>query len=199
MADDDEQPGQGAGNEPAPSGGLPQLGVPSLGVPSLGTPQPSSYTDPDPNDPRNYPGALPPNLRPPVIKQKRRVGIARAIVLIIVVLAALGWVVRTVRQASATPADKAACTATLSAVTTSGSTAPAMMSSLEQANDKTLLGARGDMTTAIAQHDLTKLVADLNKVIARCRDLSSSFRSGFHDFCTSHASSCKQSFHLSPF
>jgi hypothetical protein len=74
-----------------------------------------------------------------------------------------------------------------------------MMSSLELANYKTLLGARGDMTTAIAQHDLTKLVADLNKVIARCRDLSSSFRSGFHDFCTSHAGSCKQTFHIGPF
>jgi hypothetical protein len=197
----DQHPGQEAANEPAPTqpSNLPQLGVPSLGVPSLGTPQPSTYTDPDPNDPRNYPGALPAHLNRPPVKKRRRVGVGRALLLIFLLLAGLGWLARTIRQASATPADKTACSATLSAFTTPATGMPLMLHDLEFANDKTLLGARGDMTTHIAQRNVAALGNDLNRVIKRCNDLSSQFRSGFKSFCDTHAGMCKETFHVGPF
>jgi hypothetical protein len=201
MADDDEQPGQGAGRDPAsiPPSNVPQLGVPSLGVPGVGAPQPSTYQDPDPNDPRNYPGALPAHLNKPPVKKRRRIGVGRALLLIFLLLAGLGWLVRTVRQASATPADKAACSATLSAFTTPATGMPLMLHDLEFANDKTLLGARGDMTTHIAQRNVAALGDDLNRVIKRCNDLSSQFRSGFKTYCDGHPGYCKETFHVGPF
>jgi len=199
MSDHDEQPGQGAGSQD-PQLGVPSLGVPSLGVPSLGVPQPGTYPDPDPNDPRNYPGALPANLQPPrPAKKRRRAGISRAILLIFLLLAGLGWLVRTVRHASATPADKAACSATLAAFTTPQTGMPLMLHDLEFANDKTLLAARGDMTTHIQQQNVTALGDDLNRVIRRCNDLSGQFKSGFKAYCDGHPGSCKETFHVGPF
>jgi hypothetical protein len=142
---------------------------------------------------------LPPNVQPPRVKPKRRVGVARAILLGFVILAALGWVVRTVRQASATPADKAACSATLATFSNPATGMPVMLHDLELANDKTLLGARGDMTTHIAQRNLAALGDDLNRVVHRCNGLSSDFRSGFKSFCNTHPGYCKQTFHIGPF
>ncbi len=200
-------PSSGTGpEEPAPSGDVPQLGVPGLGVPGLSVPPPgatpsqSTYNDPDPNDPRNYPGSLPAHLRQQQQpKARRRIGAGRALLLIFLLLAGLGWLVRTVRQASATPADKAACAATLSAFQTNFKSGAAMLSSLELANDKTLLGARGDMTTHIQQRNMNALGEDINKVIHRCNGLSSSFKSGFQSFCDGHPGYCKETFHIGPF
>ena len=200
MSEHDKDPASGEASQP--SGEAPQLGVPALGVPELGTPPPqSTYNDPDPNDPRNYPGSLPAHLRPqqPPPKQRRRGGVSRVILLVILVLVALGWVVTQVRHARATPADKAACSATLSALTNPAVDFTPMLNDLELANDKTLLAARGDMTTHIMQKNLNALGDDLNKVIHRCNQVSSEFKTGFQSFCDSHPGYCKQTFHIGPF
>lgn len=211
MSEHDGDPPSGEGHEgPATRGNTPQpevpgLGLPGLGVPALGVPTPgatppqSTYSDPDPNDPRNYPGALPPGMGVPQPKVRKRVGVGRVILLVFLVLAGSGWLVRTIRQTRATPADKAACAATLSAFQTDFRTAPAMLSSLEFANDKTLLAARGDMTTHLQQRDTTALGNDINKVIHRCNGISSSFKSGFQSYCDTHPGVCKETFHIGPF
>ena len=75
----------------------------------------------------------------------------------------------------------------------------AMLNDLEFANDKTLLGARGDMSVDIPNGNATALGNDVNKVINRCNQLSSDFKSGFKTFCDSHPGYCKQTFHIGPF
>jgi hypothetical protein len=80
------------------------------------------------------------------------------ILLVIIVLAISGAIATQIRHASATPADKTACSSTLGALSNQSPTQmAAMLHDLEFANDKTLLGARGDMTGDIAHeepHDL---------------------------------------------
>ncbi|HEV2685708.1 MAG TPA: hypothetical protein VGW79_03630, partial [Actinomycetota bacterium] len=105
-----------------------------------------------------------------------------------------------VRHAHATPADKTACASTLNALSNLTPTnLRSMLTDLEFANDKTLLGARGDLNTDIPSGNASAVGNDLNKVIQRCNQLSSEFKSGFQTFCNAHPGYCRQTFHIGPF
>src|ERR1700747_450282 len=132
----------GGSASPPPGLGVPGLGLPSpggqggTGTPPLDAGQPEIVEDHYPYvDPRGPP------------QRRFRLTAGRIILLAFIVLAVLGAVVTQVRHARATPADKTACSSTLKALSTPATGIPAMMHDLEFANDKTLLGARGEMTT----------------------------------------------------
>ena len=192
---------QAGGSTPPPGLGVPQLGVPgtgsssSSGTPPLGPGQPEIVEDYYP-----YLGPRGPQQPPPRPRRFFRLTISRMILLVFIVLAVSGAIATQVRHAHATPADKQACSTTLGALT--NITRPglqAMLHDLEFANDKTLLGARGDMSVDIPNGNATALGNDVNKVINRCNQLSSDFKAGFKTFCDSHPGSCKQTFHIGPF
>ncbi|HLW16995.1 MAG TPA: hypothetical protein VKV69_06550 [Actinomycetota bacterium] len=202
MAEGEEPPSEQAGGaSPLPGLGVPQLGVPSTGSPGdpatspLGKGQPEIVEDYYPYlDPRGQ-------QQPPPKRRGFRLTGARLVLLVFIVLGVSGAIVSQVRHARATPADKAACTSTLGALANPSATGTmsAMLHDLEFANDKTLLGARGDMTTHIEQRDLNGLGNDLNAVVHRCNQISSDFKSGFQTFCDTHPGYCKQTFHIGPF
>jgi len=180
-------------SERAASASAPAL--PELGLPALGQ-----------EPPHDGGGDVLPAYRPldaATDKKRKRVSRVRSIrvgILIFFLLTAgLGWVVRTVREANATPNDKAACAGVLSAVRTNGQTVVAMIDGLGKANDKTLLSARQSMLADASQRNDAAFVDDLNKAIGRCRDLSSEFRDGFHQYCQATANACKHTSKLTPF
>jgi len=191
---------QAGGSAPPPGLGVPQLGVPAAGsssdpgTPPLGTGQPEIVED-------YYPYVDPRAPQQPAPKRRSfRLTASRMVLLVFIVLAVSGAIVSQVRHARATPADKQACTTTLGALQNITPTSmQAMLHDLEFANDKTLLGARGDMTVDIRNQDLNGLGNDLNKVIQRCNQVSSEFKSGFKTFCDSHPGYCRQTFHVGPF
>lgn len=197
-----EEPGseQAGGATPPPGLGVPPLGAPSAGSPSdpatppLGKGQPEIVEDYYPyGDPRAT------QQQAPKRRGFRLTGV-RMILLVFIVLAVSGAIVSQVRHARATPADKQACNATLGALQNiTPANMSAMLHDLEFANDKTLLGARGDMTTDIRSQNLDGLGKDLNRVIQRCNQVSSEFKSGFKTFCDLHPGYCRQTFHIGPF
>lgn len=196
-----EEPAEQAGGTPPPPG----LGVPSLGVPSpsgeggTGTSPPGGGQPEIVEDYYPYVGPNTPQ-QPPAQKRRFRLTVSRMILLVFIVLAISGFIATQVRHASATPSDKTACTSTLNALSNLNATSlRAMLHDLEFANDKTLLGARGDMSTDIPAGNATALDNDLNKVIHRCNQISGDFKSGFQKFCDSHPGYCKQTFHIGPF
>jgi len=193
---------QAGGSTPPPGLGVPPLGAPGTGsspsspaTPPLGQGQPEIVEDYYPYlDPRGT------QQQPAPRRPRFRLTISRMILLAFIVLAVSGAIATQLRHAHATPADKQACSTTLGAL--SNITRPgmaAMLHDLEFANDKTLLGARGDMTTDIRNANVNALGNDLNRVINRCNQLSSDFKSGFKTFCDSHPGYCKQTFHIGPF
>jgi hypothetical protein len=192
---------QAGGSTPPPRLSVPPLGVPgggssSPGTPPLGPGRPEIVEDYYPYlDPRG------PQQQPAPRRRFFRLTISRMILPAFIVLAVSGAIVTQVRHAHATPADKAACTSTLGALAnpSASGTMAAMLHDLEFANDKTLLGARGDMTTHIQQRNLDGLGNDLNAVVHRCNQISSEFKSGFQTFCDTHPGYCKQTFHIGPF
>ncbi|MGZ4213624.1 MAG: hypothetical protein ACXVQV_10355 [Actinomycetota bacterium] len=198
MSEDEHEPApehNADGTSPAPP--PPGLGVPQLGVPSL-SPASEQQTAGG-----SIGQQLPPLVDPAVARKASRASRVRSIRIVVLVvvlgLAGLGWVVRTVREASATPADKQACLAVLSAIVNNGSTADSMMTSLSKADDKTLRSGVATLVTDIQQRNDGKFLEDLNKVIGRCRSLSSDFRSQFNDYCDKNKGSCKHTTSLSPF
>lgn len=200
MAEGEEPPSEHAGGATPPP---PGLGVPSLGVPSpsgeTGTPPTGSGQPEIVEDYYPYVGPSTPQ-QPPAPKRRFRLTVSRMILLVIIVLAVSGAIATQIRHASATPADKTACTSTLGALSNQSPTQmAAMLHDLEFANDKTLLGARGQMTTDIQNRSLDGLGNDLNKVIHRCNQISGDFKSGFQKFCDTHPGYCKQTFHIGPF
>lgn len=195
MAEGEEPaPGQAGGSTPPPGLGVPPLGAPGAGsTPAPGPGQPEIVED-------YYPYVGPNVPQQPTPKRRFRWTASRIILLVFIVLAVSGAIVSQVRHARATPADKAACTSTLGALQNiTPANMQAMLHDLEFANDKTLLGARGDMTTDIRSQNLDGLGKDLNKVIQRCNQVSSDFKSGFKTFCDLHPGYCKQTFHIGPF
>jgi len=189
---------QAGGSTPPPGLGVPQLGVPSTsgaGTPPPGPGQPEIVED-------YYPYVGPAGPQQPAPKQRRafRLTAGRMILLVFIVLAASGAIVSQVRHAHATPADKQACTSTLGALQNiTPANLQIMLHDLEFANDKTLLGARGDMTTDIRSGNPNAIGNDLNKVINRCNQLSTEFKSGFQKYCDAHPGYCRQTFHIGPF
>ena len=197
---------QAGGSTPPPGLGVPELEVPgpgttgspsgtgSPGTPPLGPGQPEIVEDYYPYlDPRGP-------QQPPPKRTGFRLTAGRMILLIFIVLAVSGAIVTQVRHARATPADKQACSATLGALQNiTPATLQTMLHDLEFANDKTLLGARGDMTSDIRAGSPDAIEKDLNRVISRCNQLSSEFKAGFQKFCDSHPGYCKQTFHIGPF
>ncbi|TMK51600.1 MAG: hypothetical protein E6G59_08575 [Actinobacteria bacterium] len=184
---------------------MPSPGGQGAGAPPTGTPPVSSTPPPagQPSQPEiiedYYPMVQPAKPKPPP-RQRSGLGISRIILICFLVLAALGWLVRTVRHASATPADKSACTSILTAAqngTLLGD--PNMMASLSQANDKALYAAYGLMLTDFNAKNGAEFVTDLNQAINRCNQISTDFKSGFKSFCDSHPGLCKQTFHIGPF
>ncbi|TML78652.1 MAG: hypothetical protein E6G04_07610 [Actinobacteria bacterium] len=212
MAEGEEPSSEQAGGATPPQQ-PPELGVPSYGGPSpggqgagappTGTPPPSSTPPPagQPSQPEiiedYYPMVQPAKPAPPP-RQRRGLGISRIVAIGIILLIGLGWVVTQVRHAHATANDKAACSSTLAALSTPA-TIPTMVHDLNFSDDKTLLGIAGDMTTHITQRNVTGVIDDLNRVIHRCNQISSEFKSGFKSFCDSHPGSCKETFHIGPF
>jgi hypothetical protein len=191
---------QAGGSTPPPGLGVPSLGVPAPGSPgNPGTPPPAAgqpeivedyYPYVDPRGPQ----------QPPPKRRGFRLTASRLILLVFIVLAVSGAIATQVRHARATPADKQACNTTLGALQNiTAANMQAMLHDLEFANDKTLLGARGDMTTDIRNQNLNGLGNDLNKVIQRCNQVSSEFKSGFKSFCDTHPGYCRQTFHIGPF
>jgi len=194
MAEGEEPASGQAGGTPPPPG----LGVPGLGVPGMGTPQSPPAAGPKPEIVAgSYQGMPPPRPAPP--KPRRFLTASRIIALGFLTLIVLGWVVKEVRQARATPRDKAACSATLAALASPATGIPLMVQDLNFTDDKTLLGAAGAMTTDIQQRNAAALGDDLNRVIHRCNQISSEFKSGFQSFCDTHPGSCKETFHVGPF
>ena len=212
MTEGEEPSSEQAGGSPPPQQ-PPGLGVPSLAVPSLGgaaadgpptgTPPPAGSPPPagQPGKPEiiedYYPMVQPAKPAPPP-RQRRGPGVSRLVLIGIIVLIGLGWVVTQVRHARATANDKAACSSTLSALSTPA-TIPIMVHDLNFSDDKTLLGIAGDMTTHVTQRNVTALGDDLNRVIHRCNQISSEFKSGFQSFCDGHPGYCKETFHVGPF
>src|SRR5438105_4493671 len=98
---------QAGGSTPPPGLGVPGLAVPSMGN-QAGTTPPGAGPKPDVVE-GYYPGVPPTRPAPP--KRRKFLTASRIIAIGCLVLIALGWVVREVRQARATPRDKAACSA----------------------------------------------------------------------------------------
>ena len=178
---------------------LPNLGLPSLGVPSLDQASgPSPAGDAKPEIVDGFPSAP----RPPAARRPRRfLTTTRIIAIGLIALAALGGIVRAVRQASATPADKAACASILSTAKQNKLlTNPTdMMSSLSHANDKPLYAAYGLMLTDINAQNAGQYVTDLNQAIHRCNQISNDFKQGFLQFCDQNEGLCKREVHVGPF
>lgn len=206
MAEGEESAPEQAGGSTPPPG----LGVPGLGVPAPSTPPVQAGAGPEtpplaPGQPEiveDYYPTFDPRATyraPPPPRRTSRHGISRIILAGILLLAALGWVVTQVRHARATPADKKACSSTLTAFSNPTAALPTMLRDLDFADDKTLLGARGDMQAHLAQRNVQGFSDDLNKVIRRCNQLSSEFKSGFKSFCDTHPGYCKETFQIGPF
>ena len=197
MAEGEQPPSEQAGGSTPPAGlGVPPLGPPSASGPGTRPPgagQPEIVED-------YYPYVGPQTPQQPAPKRRVRLTASRMILLVFLVLIASGAIATQVRHAHATPADKTACSSTLGALSNlNQTTLRAMLHDLEFANDKTLLGARGDMSTDIPTGNATAVGNDLNKVIHRCNQLSDEFKHGFQTFCDSHPGYCKQTFHVGPF
>ena len=127
--------------------------------------------------------------------------VRNVIILIVLGSSVVGFLSRTLREASAAPQDKAACLTVLEALTAGGAggSAAAMFNALDNAKDKTLREASGVMVSDLNRNDMHAFTKDLNKVIGRCRTLSGDFRSKFHEFCQSHEGSCTSKVDLNPF
>ena len=181
--------GESSGHQPVPPA-LPQLGLPSLGD-SIQEPRTLDAT------------GLPPLTSPPDKKSKR---VSRfrsfriAIIALFLLLAAVGWVVRTVREARATPNDKQACTSVLGVIELPiEQTMSSMMTDLGKADDNTLRATRTNIVADLSSKNIPSFAADLNKAIGRCRDISGEFRNKFSKYCETHANSCTHSTKLNPF
>jgi hypothetical protein len=144
------------------------------------------------------PGSLPPP--PPGEYQagaKPRRGIGRrviSIVIAVVVVVAGGAIFRAVREATASPKDKAACLATMTMIENSGRTIDEALRSWSAADDGKIRAEITNIQSAIAARDAQKLADAVNRVIARCDKISSQFRSRFSTYCKTHEGACKQNF-----
>jgi hypothetical protein len=197
MADGIDPASEQAGT-PSPNVGSPSLGLPSLGIPSLDQGSETSQAgDAKPEIVDGFPGAPPPQRAP---RPRRFLTTGRIIAIGLIALAALGGIVRAVRQASATPADKQACASILSGAQQHNLlNNPEMMTSLSQANDKPLYAAYGLMLTDVNARNLTQFVTDLNQAIHRCNQISNDFKQGFLQFCDQNEGLCKREVHVGPF
>jgi hypothetical protein len=144
------------------------------------------------------PGSLPPP--PPGEYQpgaKPRRGTGRRVISIfiaIVVVVAGGAIFRAVREATASPKDKAACNATVTMIENSGQTINEALQAWSAADDEKIRAEITNIQAAIAARDPQKLADSVNRVIARCNRFSSDFRSRFSTYCKTHEGACKQNF-----
>src|SRR5439155_2522914 len=180
---------------PPPSGpsGPPQLGLPPLAPPGPagGLPPPST------NAPPPVPTDQLPN--PPSGRRRTVLWVRIAVAVLVFGSAGIGLLVRTIREAKATPADKAACAAVLTAVESRGSQAAAMFSALAAADDQTLREGSTNIVADLNARNDSGFTSDLNKVIHRCNGLSSDFRGKFKKFCDANPTECKHTNNISPF
>jgi len=153
-------------------------------------------TVPGPTPPPDVPppdGSLTTDAKP----RGRRIGRTVAImVLVVVLLGVIGSVLRVVREASASPKDKAACAATASMIESEGATLDSAMQSWSAADDGGIRGEIENVRAAIVAQDASKLAESVNRVIARCNKISRDFRNRFDAFCKAHEGACKRNFRL---
>jgi hypothetical protein len=159
---------------------------------------------PEPPSETPMPGAIPtPGSLPPPppsefqIPQKPRRSIARRIIVIIiavVVVAGAGAILRAVREATASPKDKAACSATITMIENSGQTIDQALQAWSAADDDKIRGEITNIQAAISARDAQALADAVNRVIKRCNGISSEFRDRFATYCKTHEGACKQSF-----
>jgi hypothetical protein len=198
-------------NEP-PIGGPPPLpGQPSSGPPlipeppdsaPLGVPAPGAGA---PLGTGSAPGQLPTSgeLPPPPpagLPEPRKPSRGRTIgrrvgmvFLALVLLGGIGAIVRVVREATASPKDKAACIATADMIETEGQTLESGLQAWSAADDSKIRAEITNVRLAIQTRDVQLLDDAVNRVIKRCNAISSAFRSRFDKYCETHTGACKKS------
>ena len=167
----------------------PDKALPGLGLPTPGSPVPGQIPTPGSIPPP------PPGEYGPAPKPRR--GIGRrviSIVIAVVVVAGGGAIFRAVREATASPKDKAACIATLTMIQNDGQTIEEALQSWAAADDDKIRAEIAKIRAAIGARDPQSLADSVNRVIKRCNGISSQFRDGFNDYCKTHEGACKQNF-----
>jgi len=167
---------------------------PDKAPPGLGLPTPGGQTPGD----IPLPGSLPPpppGEYQPAPKPRRGPG-RRVISIVVAVVVVLGGgaIFRAVREATASPKDKAACIATLTMIQDSGQSLEQALTSWAAADDDKIRAEIANIRAAINARDPQALADSVNRVIKRCNGISSQFRDGFSDYCKTHEGACKQNF-----
>ncbi len=127
----------------------------------------------------------------------RRSKIGKRIALVLVVLLVLGVigaVLQALREATASPKDKAACTATASLIETNGQNFTDAMRAWGAADDEKIRVEIQKVQAAAFARDTQALAAALNRVVERCGRISKDFRTRFNNYCKSHEGACKRNF-----
>jgi hypothetical protein len=115
----------------------------------------------------------------------------RVVVLVLVLGGALlGFLLRTFREARATPNDKAACDSALLAIKTFGEQSSGLIPAVSKADDEPIREMAPRLAADISNRDEAGLVNDVNELIHRCGQISSNFRNEFNDFCEAHKEQC---------
>ena len=144
------------------------------------------------------PGSLPPP--PPAEYQtpaKPRRSVGRRVIVIVIAILVIGGggaILRVVREATASPKDKAACMATIAMIENSGQTIDQALQSWNAADDAKIQAEISSVQAAIQARDPQALADSVNRVIARCNRISSDFRDRFKKYCETNEGACKQNF-----
>jgi hypothetical protein len=196
VSDQNEPPeGGGPPTPPAPGGGNAFPPRPDIPVPGA-IPEPPSETP--------MPGAIPTpgSLPPPPPGEYRtpappRRSLGRRIVPIVILILLLGGgsaIFRAIREATASPKDKAACLATVTMIESDGRTIDQAMQTWAGADDDKIRAEIANVTAAIQARNAQALADSVNRVIKTCNKISSDFRERFKTYCTTHEGACKQNF-----
>jgi len=199
------------GNDPPADGAPPPPGTPPLIPEPPDTAPPGVIPEPPGQAPFDTPafgqtpppGDIPPpapgDYRPMDVPARRGGSVGRRIgivVLALLLLGGLGAILNRVREATASPKDKAACTATGTMIETDGQTLTEAMQTWNAADDSKIRAEIANVQSAIAARDPQALADSVNRVIARCNKISSDFRKRFNTYCKTHEGACKKTFNF---
>jgi len=168
---------------------------PDTSVPGM-IPEPPSQT-PMPGaipTPGSLPPPMPGEYRPPTAPRRSVARRIVPIVIAVVVLGGGGAIFRAVREATASPMDKAACLATVTMIENDGRTVDQALQSWAAADDEKIRVEISTVQAAIQARDAQGLADSVNRVIARCNRISSDFRDRFSTYCKTHEGACKRNF-----